>query len=79
MLAVEKFDVILCDVNLPGMSGPLFFEKLSMLERAQVIFVTGGGSGENREFLQEHRTLLKPFSRAALMAAIDGGQGSSPR
>jgi DNA-binding response OmpR family regulator len=70
VLAVEKFDVILCDVNLPGMSGPVFFEKLSFAERAQIIFVTGGSSGENVRFLAEHRTLMKPFSREELLAAI---------
>jgi CheY-like chemotaxis protein len=70
ILAVEKFDVILCDVNLPGMSGPAFVERLSPLDAARVIFVTGGGTSEDAGFLKEHHTLLKPFTQRELEAAM---------
>jgi len=69
VLAVERFDVILCDVNLPGMSGPLFFEKLSPLHATRTIFVTGG-SCDNMKFLAEHPLLLKPFTAEELLAAM---------
>jgi CheY-like chemotaxis protein len=71
ILAVERFDVILCDVNLPGMSGPLFFEKLSALDKARIIFVTGGSS-KDMSFLAAHPTLLKPFRTEQLLAAMKG-------
>lgn len=70
VLAVERFDVILCDVNLPGMSGPLFFEKLSPLHATRTIFVTGG-SCDNMKFLAKHPTLLKPFTAEELLAAMN--------
>jgi CheY-like chemotaxis protein len=71
ILASERFDVILCDVNLPGMSGPVFFEKLSPLDAARVIFVTGG-TCEDADFLEAHHALFKPFTQRELQMAMNG-------
>ncbi|WP_309889145.1 ATP-binding protein [Archangium sp.] len=50
-----RFDAILCDLMMPEMSGPRFYEELSKLvpEQAQrVIFMTGGA------FTEQSRTFL---------------------
>jgi signal transduction histidine kinase len=51
----QRFDAILCDLMMPEMSGPRFYEELSRMapEQAQrVIFMTGGAFTEqSRAFL----------------------------
>lgn len=67
-LAAKPFDVILCDVRMPGMSGEALFELVRQ-DRPQVavrfVFMTGVGFGADFErFLTESgRPILeKPFS-----------------
>jgi DNA-binding NtrC family response regulator len=72
----ERFDVILCDLVLPGMSGMDFHDHLSsvapdLLER--VIFVTGGASTQlAADFLAlpSIRHLAKPFTASELRRAV---------
>jgi signal transduction histidine kinase len=51
----RRFDVILCDLMMPEMSGPRFYEELSLLAPEQarrLIFMTGGAFTEaSRAFL----------------------------
>ncbi len=68
VLNTKPFDVILCDVRMPGMSGEALFEKVRR-DRPQVavrfVFMTGVGFGADFErFLSESgRPILeKPFS-----------------
>ena len=68
VLRAKPFDVILCDVRMPGMSGEALFEIIRR-DRPQVavrfVFMTGVGFGANFErFLSESgRPILeKPFS-----------------
>lgn len=76
--AVEtaSFDVILCDVMMPEMTGRQFYEALSERhsEMAQrVVFMTGGAfTAEANEFLKNlpNKVLDKPFDRAALMRVV---------
>jgi signal transduction histidine kinase len=55
--AGQRFDAILCDLMMPEMSGPRFYEELARLapEQAQrVIFMTGGAFTEqSRSFLSD--------------------------
>jgi PAS domain S-box-containing protein len=76
--AGETFDVILCDVLMPGMSG---IELHSELERKSprlaeaVVFITGGGSKEIEDFLQRSGRLFmnKPPDSARLRALVTEG------
>jgi PAS domain S-box-containing protein len=76
--AGEKFDVILCDVLMPGMSG---IELHAELERRSpqlaeaVVFITGGGSKEIEDFLQRSGRLFmnKPPDSRRLRALVTEG------
>jgi CheY-like chemotaxis protein len=89
VLSGERFDVILCDVMMPEMSGVDFYQALVAqvpAQAARVVFVTGGAfSTETRAFLEagQHRVVEKPVTREALFKALlrvlpDGqGDGAS--
>jgi CheY-like chemotaxis protein len=68
----ERFDVILCDLMMPEMTGMKFYEALqeSRPELAQrVVFLTGGAfTPAAREFMKTvpNRCLAKPFDMDAL-------------
>ena len=72
----ERFDVILCDLTMPFMSGMEVYRE--MLRRspelaAKMLFVTGVAfSDEAREFSAQHPDafLIKPFSMDQLLAII---------
>jgi len=72
----EKFDLILCDLMMPDMTGMDFHRELSLLapEQAErMIFVTGGAFTEKaRAFLSEtpKEQLEKPFNSANLRAIV---------
>ena len=75
-LGKEECDIVLCDFNLPGMSGEKMFEKL--LERKQpsmprFIFMTGELLDESaiRHFAKKGAAVLqKPFQISALVALV---------
>jgi PAS domain S-box-containing protein len=74
----ENFDVILCDLMMPIMSGAALHAELAKHKPELVrrmIFMTGGAfTDSSRAFLEalENRPLAKPFDAAALRAALAG-------
>ena len=76
-LAEESFDVVICDLMMPGMSGLELFARLELEQPAlarRVLFTTGGAwSEQSREFISTHRrrVITKPFKRAHLNKTID--------
>lgn len=72
-----RFDVIICDVMMPQMTGIDFYEALELkcpAQAARVTFFTGGGfSGRTSEFLSKtpRRVLDKPFDPHELRALVD--------
>lgn len=79
LCALEPFDLILCDLKMPVMSGPEFYERLRQDHPTltkNVMFISGDTtSPTTRAFLEAcGRPLLsKPFTAAELRAAIMGG------
>jgi CheY-like chemotaxis protein len=75
--AGDRYDVILSDLMMPGMSGMELHAAIGKLAPDQVtrmVFMTGGAfTPEARVFFDEvgSPTLEKPFDRAGLLAVID--------
>jgi CheY-like chemotaxis protein len=72
----ERFDVLLCDLMMPSMTGMAFFQALCDLdpgEAERVVFITGGSlTSEVAEFTARHagRCLQKPLDTDDLRRQI---------
>jgi two-component system cell cycle sensor histidine kinase/response regulator CckA len=75
-LAKEDFDVIFCDLMMPGMSGVEFYETLARSNAAaarRVVFMTGGAfTARSKTFLESvaNVSIAKPFDVVTLKAVI---------
>jgi CheY-like chemotaxis protein len=75
--AGEAFDLVLCDLMMPGVSGVDLYERLkarSPEAAGRMVFLTGGAfTGAARQFLDSvpNRRLEKPFDTKALEALVD--------
>jgi CheY-like chemotaxis protein len=66
-----SFDVILCDVQMPRMTGGEFLARLGPLDAARLVLMTGGSRGPfERRGLPGGQLLMKPFDGETLTAAI---------
>ena len=71
-----QFDVILCDLLMPGMDGPQFYEALAKVAPDlvdRIVFMSGATTlPQSRDFLARVRNavLEKPFSSAALRESV---------
>jgi CheY-like chemotaxis protein len=76
LVAGERFDVILCDVMMPEMSGLDFHRELTRLvpeQLAAMAFLTGGAfTPRARDFLDETACprIDKPFESASLRSFV---------
>lgn len=76
--AGERYDVILCDVMMPVLSGMDLHKALATSapdQVAKMVFMTGGAfTKQAQEFFNHvpNPTIEKPFDRAALFSLIDG-------
>jgi CheY-like chemotaxis protein/two-component sensor histidine kinase len=73
----ERFDLLLCDVMMPEMSGEAFFHQLGQVapdQRERVVFITGGAfTPEARAFLESlppGRCVFKPLAAEVLRALV---------
>jgi two-component system, NtrC family, sensor kinase len=75
--AGDRYDVIISDLMMPGMSGMELHAAIAVIDPDQVtkmVFMTGGAfTPEAQRFFNEvgSPTLEKPFDRASLMAVVD--------
>ena len=73
---LERFDLVLCDLMMPEMSGMEFFAKLREFDpatAARAVFISGGAFTENaREFLAAvpNPRLEKPFDVFVLQELV---------
>jgi CheY-like chemotaxis protein len=91
--AGEKFDVFLCDLMMPTLSGVDVFESIRSVNpelATKMVFITGGAlSPRTTAFLEKigNRVLAKPFSSDALRDVVTKvafgrrrpAQGSAPQ
>ncbi len=83
--AGERYDLILCDVEMPMVSGIDIYRSLRELDAEQarrVVFVTAGPSnGRDAELLNltSRRVIRKPFSMSQLMALVREELGAESR
>ncbi len=76
LAAGEPFDLVICDLMLPGMSGQAFQEGLAAVRpelARSMIFVTGGAFTDSAEgFLRstQNAHLVKPFEPEALRQLV---------
>jgi len=74
--AGEHFDIILCDLTMPEMTGMELYETLERElpdQARRVVFLTGGAfTPKSRTFLERVKNLRidKPFEVAALRAMV---------
>jgi CheY-like chemotaxis protein len=76
IVAGEVFDVILCDLFMPGMGGMEFYDELACVDQQsarRVVFLSGGAfTPDTQEFLAQvpNPTVAKPFDSEALLALL---------
>jgi CheY-like chemotaxis protein len=72
----ERFDVILCDLMMPGMDASALYDEIFQLAPVQaerMVFMTGGAfTARAREFLARvpNARVDKPFDIAALRTLV---------
>ncbi len=77
MLSNRTYDVIICDFNMPQITGGELYRRLAEEKpgtEESLIFLTGGVlSSEHDRFLREVDTpvIYKPFEREKLMEVIE--------
>lgn len=67
--ARDDFNLVLCDMMMPELSGIDVWQQISPEQRARFVFMTGGTFTERAEvFVSQHRppVLAKPFSATSL-------------
>lgn len=81
----EDFDLIICDIRMPGMDGPAFHRVLSRKDPARarrLLFTTGDTLARNtRAFLEKQKLpfLAKPFLVGELREAVQRALAQSKR
>ncbi len=72
--AGERFDLILCDLMMPDLTGMDLHERLTTLapdQAERMVFLTGGAFTQRaRAFLRGRSFLEKPFDLSALEALV---------
>jgi PAS domain S-box-containing protein len=81
-LRLRAYDLILCDMRMPGLSGPAFYEAVLAYDpavAARILFSTGDVvSAATRKFLDTYAVpvLAKPFTIEMLLQAVEERLGT---
>ena len=74
VLGGEAFDLILCDLMMPEMTGMDLYDRIlahSAAQAERMVFLTGGAfTRRARDFLEQRPYLEKPFDLSALEALV---------
>jgi CheY-like chemotaxis protein len=74
LVAGDRFDLLLCDLMMPEITGMELYERVRAFDEAQadrMVFLTGGAyTARARAFLESRPVLEKPFDLAALEALV---------
>jgi DNA-binding NtrC family response regulator len=73
-LATSRFDLVVSDLRLPGMTGQELLARIAACHpQVRTILITGFGSAEVQAWAGEHASayLAKPFSAGQLVQTID--------
>lgn len=82
LLEGESFDLVLCDLSMPVISGPQLFERVERHDpelARKMVFITGGSFDEDvDEFLEEttNTVLHKPFTSSELRRTVQNALAS---
>jgi CheY-like chemotaxis protein len=71
-----RFDLVVCDVMMPGMTGPKLFDRVKTLDprtAATFVFVTGGASLEEESHMHATgaRWIAKPLAMATVRQLLE--------
>ena len=75
-VATQEYDVILCDINMPGMKGPEILQECrKRWPHTEVVLMTGFGYNPNHTLVKVNKNLrypclFKPFDRARVAATV---------
>lgn len=78
LVAGERFDVVLCELRLPKLSGIQVYSAIRAVDRAKaerLVFMSGGVLDDDTEFFLQasHANFVeKPFSIGRLRAIVNG-------
>ena len=88
-VAVEKFEaddaigLVICDMNMPVMSGPDCIRAMSKIRRVPVLIVSGYAvQTDAQELIAEGLAagfVEKPFTQSAIISAVDAALAAAPR
>jgi signal transduction histidine kinase len=79
----DRFDLVLCDLMMPGLSGMQLYRALPdhHWAKERFVFMTGGAvTIEARDFLERHvgRHIAKPFQMGELRRTLRDAHGAQP-
>ena len=76
----ERFDLVLCDLNMPGMDGRAVSDALvtAQVEAPPLVLMMSGGENVDSLFAAGRAVLIKPFEADELRALVSAVLHEAP-